>query len=631
MQQPQVGQKVDDLLLVVVVATGRAEGREPELAERLLVELRVGAGREQEDDLARGRLAGIDEILDARCHMLGLCGTPVRARVLVGRLVGDKQLDRRAEGRIGEAAGGRERLERVAEVGREEVVDDVEHLRARAVVLRQRKDAARGLAPLAKDVDVGVPEAVDRLKLVPHEEDFNWRCRGALGFLGRRWRCGAGGNSAQMHGPGEHRAVSGARWRRSRASPGGSRHRPGTREQIYQLALKAVRVLELVDEHRAEAPALALADRRVVPKEVPRVQLEILEVERRLALLRGRVGVGKASQQLLEEPSVSCGQLVERRLLDAVARLFVAREPVTRATPGGQVGEVDQPLGRGRALQEVERPRRALPRRLSLLHPGRVLEHAPRLLAQLLDPRLERRPGCDLEDEVPARRAQRLVDPGQHPPQPAHAVRGKQADPLGILGCAEGVERLLERLAGQHSRLVLVEHAEVRVDAGLEGVRLQQAVTEPVDRRDPGAVQLAREIVAPELREPPADSPAQLAGSPLGVRDRKHRVDGQAAVADRPDEALDEHGRLARARACRDEDEPARVDGGQLLFVRRLRHLDHGHDLATRHIDHRSHHVGQGNPPFGSCRTSPDRMRSTKRSACSFARSVWPQNSSSSR
>src|SRR5262245_10034213 len=36
-QEPQVGEQVDDLLLVVVVAAGRAERGQPELAQRLLV------------------------------------------------------------------------------------------------------------------------------------------------------------------------------------------------------------------------------------------------------------------------------------------------------------------------------------------------------------------------------------------------------------------------------------------------------------------------------------------------------------------------------------------------------------------------------------------------------------------
>ena len=42
-----------------------------------------------------------------------------------------------------------------------------------------------------------------------------------LTFLGRRWRCGAAGNSACQHGPGEHRAASGVRRPRRPAPPAG--------------------------------------------------------------------------------------------------------------------------------------------------------------------------------------------------------------------------------------------------------------------------------------------------------------------------------------------------------------------------------------------------------------------------
>ena len=53
---------------------------------------------------------------------------PVDARAGVGGLVGDEQLDRRPEDRVGEVAGRRERLELLAELGAEEVVDDRQHL-----------------------------------------------------------------------------------------------------------------------------------------------------------------------------------------------------------------------------------------------------------------------------------------------------------------------------------------------------------------------------------------------------------------------------------------------------------------------------------------------------------------------
>ena len=53
-----------------------------------------------------------------------------------------------------------------------------------------------------------------------------WRCEG-LTFLGRRWRCAAGG-AVREHGPGEQRAVSGVSLSRSPAPPGGGERRPGT-------------------------------------------------------------------------------------------------------------------------------------------------------------------------------------------------------------------------------------------------------------------------------------------------------------------------------------------------------------------------------------------------------------------
>jgi hypothetical protein len=104
-QEPQVGEQVDHLLLVVVVAAGRAERGQPELTERLLVEAGISAGGEEKDDLAGGGLPRVDELLDPGRDVLRLSVAPVDARVLVGRLVRDEQLDRRAECGILEAPG----------------------------------------------------------------------------------------------------------------------------------------------------------------------------------------------------------------------------------------------------------------------------------------------------------------------------------------------------------------------------------------------------------------------------------------------------------------------------------------------------------------------------------------------
>src|SRR5205807_3797542 len=62
-----------------------------------------------------------------------------------------------------------------------------------------------------------------------------------------------------------------------------------------------------------------------------------------------------------------------------------------------------------------------------------------------------------------------------------------------------------------------------------------------------------------------------------------------------------------------DKYEPTRVDSRLLLGIQL-------HARLTRHIGASSHHVGQS-PCFGSCRTSPLRMRSTIPTASPRARS----------
>ena len=194
-----------------------------------------------------------------------------------------------AEDGVGELARGRQRLEPLAELAAEQVVDRGEHLRPRAVVAAEREPAAGRLAPLAEDGHVRVPEAVDRLELVPDREDVR--------VLG---------------------------------------------QQVDQLALEAIRVLELVDHDRAEAQRLLRPDRVVVAQKVARDELQVLEVERRLARLRGRVRLGEAVEQRLEQVAVVRGELVERRLLDRLPRLLVRGGALAA---GAVRRQVEQPLG----------------------------------------------------------------------------------------------------------------------------------------------------------------------------------------------------------------------------------------------------------------------------------------------
>ena len=371
-------------------------------------------------------------------------------------------------------------------------------------------------------------------------------------------------------------------------------------EQVDQFALEPVRVLELVDHDRAEAPALALADLGVLTQQLARQQLQVLEVERRLAVLRLAVGAVVGEQQLLQLLAVAGRERLEGGLLDRVARLLELRR--------AQVGEVEQLLG---ALRRVE------------VAECRVVPGGgdPQLRQALLEPRLH----GHLDPQLEPGRAQRLVHAGEHPSQPAAAVRREQPQSCLVVA-AELLERGPEGLAAEHTALAVVDHAEARVDPGRERVCLQQPVAEAVDGRDPRGVELAREVVAAELEQALADPAAQLAGGALGVGDHEDRVDVHALLADRAAEALDDHRRLAGPGARRDEDDALLLDRAELLAIHGL---DGAHDRFTRHIGQSSHQVGQ-EPPRGSCRTSPSRMRSTTPTACSRARSIPPQNASSS-
>ena len=217
------------------------------------------------------------------------------------------------------------------------------------------------------------------------------------------------------------------------------------------------------------------------------------------------------------------------------------------------------------------------------------------------------------------------MDAREHPAKGPHAVGREQAEPLGIPVGTEVGQGPLERLALENAGLGVVEDPEARVDARGEGVGPQQAVAEAVDRRDPRGVELPCELGAAGLDEPPADAVAQLACGAFGVGDDQERVDVEPALADRLDEALHEHRRLPGSGAGRDEDDAGRFDRRDLLGIGGV------HWRLTRHMGARSHHDGQPASPRGSCLTSPARIRPTNPRACSVARSIWAQNSSSSR
>ena len=191
-------------------------------------------------------------------------------------------------------------------------------------------------------------------------------------------------------------------------------------------------------------------------------------------------------------------ELVERGLLDGLARLLVRR----RALAARAQAAAGRAAARGAARQLVERERL---RRGALRAVGRARSAARHSAAsrQLGEPLVEPRPLAELQLELAAGRAQRLVDARQHPAQPARRRRSRAAAAAPAARPAQkSRQRGLERLAADHASLALVEHAEARIEARRERVRLQEAVAEAVDGRDPGAVEPAREVVPAELVEP---------------------------------------------------------------------------------------------------------------------------------
>ena len=575
MQQPQVREHVEHLLLREVPAARRPVRRQADGAQLLLEHLRIGARSEEEHDLPGRRLSHVAELPHAPSGGTCFTTTPVAARLLVASLVVDEQLDGRALGGIGEAARGHERLVALPEVCGEELVHDIEQLRPRAVVRAQRQHALRLGTTLPEDLQVRVPEPVDGLELVPHEEEL--------------FRI----------------------------------------ELVDDLALEPVRVLELVDHDRPEAKALAAPHRLVLREEIAGAELEILEVERALRVLRALVRVVEEREQLLQQVPVADRSDVERRLLQREPQVLVRGEAILAAALDRDLGQVEQEVDMRLAVQQLDGASEDCAR---VVRPGlavRLRECPRRGCSQLRDPLVELRLLLEAELERPAGCPQRLRDPAEHATQADRAVRREQLDPLWMLVRAEFRQRDAERLRTQHARLALVEHAEARIDACRRGIRPEQPVAEAVDRRDPRAVELPCEIGATGLKEPCPDARPELARRALGERHDEDRADVDATL-DGPDEPFDDDSRLARAGARRDEHRPAGVDGDGLLRVRGLGLGDGAHGRLTRQMGPRSHHDGH-EPPFGSCRTCPSRMRPTEPRARSAAWSTSAQNASSSR
>ena len=330
-------------------------------------------------------------------------------------------------------------------------------------------------------------------------------------------------------------------------------------------------------------------------------------------VLRGGVRVGEAPEQLLEQRAVARGELVERRLLDRVARLLVRRRTARAARPARERRR-GRAAARPRAAARAARaPARRSPSRVGLVHAGRRRRAHARRLAQLLDPRLEAGRSATSSDELPAGRAERLVDAASA----SGAARARRT--WRAAGSARdrpsrrtSSSARVERLAGEHARpgsrraRGSAGRRRPRTDAPSAGGGRSRGSSRSRRRRAraPGRA-------GPSSREPrrmrPRSSPAARSVYVIASTESI----GEAALADGAHEALDEHGRLAGAGARGDEDERRARRSPRSCSAFGVACPRPRSRRATRHIDQQVAPRRAREPPFGSCRTSPERMRST--------------------
>ena len=351
-------------------------------------------------------------------------------------------------------------------------------------------------------------------------------------------------------------------------------------ELFEQLVLERVGVLELVHQHVGEALGVLAPQALVVGEQLRGEQLQVLEVEGGARPLAPLVALAVELQQRAQQSVVAV-----LAVLAAERRIGGQRVPVLDARLGAQG------LGAASKRELVELPglgQRA--GRHPVEHAGEALELVDRLpdphpgagAAQLAQSRVERVAQA-LGLAAHARRAQlaqaRMTLPAaaqariggaHHVAQRVGGVRGDHLEAVGI-GVHESLQRAVERVGGDSLRLQLAEHAELRIDAGTEGVRAQHACAEAVDRRDPGALGRARLGATIQLDEAAAHAGAHLGGRLLGERDREDRVHRHPVLDHRLHEPLDQHRRLAGARpGAHDQRMIAAPDGALLLLGERL-------------------------------------------------------------
>ena len=396
------------------------------------------------------------------------------------------------------------------------------------------------------------------------------------------------------------------------------------RDEVDELALEQVRVLELVDHHDAEAQPRGLAYLLVVPKQIASRELEVLEIDDRLAPLRetrtrrrsARAAPGKARDR--------CRELFQRGLLEPLARVLV-RGGACSAGSGATTG-------RRRAPARCPPPRSCSPRpRCSSACPLRSRPPGGGASPERAGQRVLEARAHPARGRRATRRAQRLVDAREHPAQAASTVRRKKAKALRL---AAGAERLEAR-----------SNASPRSTAAPASSSSRNRGSSPT----PNGYAFRRRLQKPWIVEIQAPSSSRARSwrprsrSAARIRLRSSPAALRVYVMTRIDSTSSPRSHTARTyRSTRTDVFPVpapaetktffgRLDGLDLLLVEPCQRLvDDGHERGTRQTFQRSHHAGQPSP-FGSWRTSPARIRSAYSPARSRAVSTCAQKASSSR
>ncbi len=387
-------------------------------------------------------------------------------------------------------------------------------------------------------------------------------------------------------------------------------------EQPDDLGLNGIRILKLVDEEVAIAIAQRI-ERRVVRKELPDANEEIVEIEDALRRFPLRDEIEKPVNESLDALPQTIGNARSLALLQGgeifedllLLRACLGGTPIALIPLAPRQREREEGIRRLVPLEAADRAHlfyelvdRHLPTILGIhAAVARELRKARRGAGELLPERrrlflrrgLPGACGVSVASSVPAARTRRhpsVVEEALARALPAPRVDrvrepAKRFDRPTEAG--ESQDRLLPRLHTLPEKVIpafieeevaldRVELDEIRIEARLDRMLPENRRREGVDRRDRGALELARggievrargggEIpVAEALADLLAKADLHLPRRLLGERDRDDaRAGRRAALHDRK-EAAHEQRRLPRAGARFHAEGGAEIRGGAL-------------------------------------------------------------------